>query len=121
MDSLTSHPPRRRHSTEFKQRVVEACLAPGASVAGVALAHGVNANLVHRWLRDHGELPPSRRVSPGPVPALEVDVPGFAPVRVEPPPQDIRLELRRGAATVTVHWPLSAADACAAWLRAWLK
>lgn len=58
---------RRRHSPEFKARVVDACQVRGASVAGVALAHGVNANLVRKWIinrrRDlvptgaHGLLP----------------------------------------------------------------
>ena len=41
---------RRRHSREFKAEVVQACREPGASVAAIALARGVNANLVHRWL-----------------------------------------------------------------------
>ena len=41
---------KRRHSVEFKARVVAACEARGASVAGVALAHGVNANLVRKWI-----------------------------------------------------------------------
>lgn len=41
---------KRRHSAEFKARVVEECEARGASVAGVALAHGVNANLVRKWI-----------------------------------------------------------------------
>ena len=41
---------RRRHSTEFKSQVVEAFSVPGASTAGVALAFGINANLVRQWL-----------------------------------------------------------------------
>jgi transposase-like protein len=41
---------KRRHSAEFKARVVEACEERGASVAGVALANGVNANLVRKWI-----------------------------------------------------------------------
>lgn len=41
---------KRRHSPEFKARVIAACEARGASVAGVALAHGVNANLVRKWI-----------------------------------------------------------------------
>ena len=40
----------RKHSQEFKRTIVQRCLAPGASVAGVALAHGVNANLVRKWI-----------------------------------------------------------------------
>ena len=41
---------KRRHSAEFKARVLAECAARGASVAGVALAHGVNANLVRKWI-----------------------------------------------------------------------
>lgn len=42
---------RRRHLPEFKARVVKECAQVGASVAAVALRHGLNANLVHRWRR----------------------------------------------------------------------
>ena len=42
---------RRRHDADLKARVLEACAAPGASVARVAMAHGLNANLVHKWRR----------------------------------------------------------------------
>ena len=42
---------RRKHDAELKARVVAECTAPDASVARVALEHGLNANLVHRWLR----------------------------------------------------------------------
>ena len=41
---------KRRHSDEFKAQVVAACDARGASVSGVAMAHGVNANLVRKWI-----------------------------------------------------------------------
>lgn len=41
-----------------KRRIVELTLAPGASVARVARAHGVNANQVFVWRRafERGEL-----------------------------------------------------------------
>ncbi|MGN2392267.1 IS66-like element accessory protein TnpA [Pelomicrobium sp. G1] len=42
--------PYRRRSLTEKRKIVELCLRPGASVAGVALAHGVNANLVRKWI-----------------------------------------------------------------------
>lgn len=44
---------RRYFSAEHKRRVVEQCLQPGASVSGIALAHGFNANLVRKWLQAH--------------------------------------------------------------------
>ena len=45
--------PRRQHEKSFKAELVEQCLVPGASVAAVALAGGVNANLLFKWRRDH--------------------------------------------------------------------
>jgi transposase len=124
MDKHITGRTRRQHSAEFKQQVVDACSQPGASVAGVALAHNLNANLVRRWLAEHGVLPPSRRPAPLPATALEAEAFGFVPIRLDPadpPPRDIRIELRRGGSTVTIHWPLQAASDCGAWLQAWLK
>ena len=42
---------RRTHSLEFKQSAVEASEQTGASIAGVAMAHGINANQLHKWRR----------------------------------------------------------------------
>jgi transposase-like protein len=44
--------PRKEYDAEFKTRVVTACQQAGASIAGIALANGINANLVHRWIRE---------------------------------------------------------------------
>lgn len=41
---------KRVYAPAHKRSVVEQCLRPGASVAGVALAHGINANLVRKWI-----------------------------------------------------------------------
>ena len=49
----TGGTPRRQHEKSFKTALVEQCLVPGASVAAVALAGGVNANLLFNWRRDH--------------------------------------------------------------------
>ncbi|MGP3505295.1 transposase [Paracidovorax citrulli] len=40
---------RRRYSMATKAQVVAECAEPGASVAKIAMAHGINANVVHRW------------------------------------------------------------------------
>ena len=51
MDALSVPPRRRRrHSPEFKAKVIAACQQPRVSVASVALEHGLNANMV-RLLR----------------------------------------------------------------------
>ena len=45
--------PRRQHDRAFKADLVAQCLVPGASVAAVALAGGINANLLFKWRRGH--------------------------------------------------------------------
>src|SRR3978361_2150447 len=44
---------RRRYDPASKQRLVEACLQSGVSVARLALQHGVNANLLRKWVAEH--------------------------------------------------------------------
>jgi len=44
---------RRYLGLEEKQRIVEETLVEGASVARIALAHGLNTNLVFNWRRLH--------------------------------------------------------------------
>ncbi len=42
---------KRRFDRRTRQRLVEACLEPGESVGGLAVRHGVNANLLHKWIK----------------------------------------------------------------------
>lgn len=53
---------RCTYSKTAKQALVELCKQPGVSVAALALAHGINANLLRRWINLHaaGERGPSR-------------------------------------------------------------
>ncbi len=44
---------RQHRSPELKRQIVEETLAPDASVARVARAHGVNANQVFAWRRQY--------------------------------------------------------------------
>ncbi len=43
--------PRKNYSNEFKLRMVELALQPGASVARIAREHDINDNLLFKWLR----------------------------------------------------------------------
>lgn len=107
---------RRRHDGELKKIVLAECAEPGTSVASVALRHGLNANLVHKWRRL------SRAGTPAEVAGSEATqfVPVTLPQPVEPH-QDIRIELRRGPTAVTVTWPVTAAAECANWMRELLR
>ena len=44
---------RRVHSVAFKGDLVARSLQPGASVSALALAAGINANLLFKWRRMH--------------------------------------------------------------------
>lgn len=44
---------RRQHEREFKQDLIAQSLAPGASVAAIAMKGGINANLLFKWRREH--------------------------------------------------------------------
>jgi transposase len=56
---------RRTYTRDYKLEVVRQCRGPGVSVAAVALAHGINANLVRRWIVGH------QRALLDPVPKLQ--------------------------------------------------
>ena len=115
---------RRHHPEEFKQAVIAACCEPGASVAGIAMANGVNANQVRRWMRERGiEVPKRRMLMPAAQPVLAT-APEFVQLPLTPAAPasgDIRIEIRRGNAVIKVDWPVQASGDCAAWLRDWLR
>jgi len=114
---------RRHHPEEFKQAVIEACCEPGASVAGIAMANGVNANQVRRWMRERGIEPPTRRVAMRVLETAPVVAPAFVQLPMAPAAasEDIRIEIRRGNTAIKVDWPVQASSDCAAWLRDWLR
>lgn len=118
MQSTPTKRTRRKHAPDLKRQVVLACQQPGASVAAVALAHGLNANLVRRWLQCEHKVPGALSVVGAPSGSfVEVPMPRASVPVAEP----IRLELRRGASTVSLQWPACAAAECGAWLREWLR
>lgn len=115
---------RRQHSAEFKAKVVSACRKPGVSIAAVALANRLNANLLRRWVVAEERAKPIATVSAAPA-RLPVENGTFIPIQVASSGvtagREIRIELRRGATVVKVDWPLAAAADCAAWLRELLR
>lgn len=84
---------RRRHhwrTVEEKRRIVEAALAPGASVAQVARMHGVNANQVFQWKRQYeaGDLTVPNDEGPKLLPVIVADPAEQVP---EEPPAESRV------------------------------
>jgi transposase len=120
---------RRRHSADLKALVLEQCAAPGASVAKVAMSHGVNLNIVHGWRKLARERDGAALSPPGPTTLptkMATSLPQFLPVSMaqttSPPASvDIQIELRRGATAMKITWPTAAAAECAAWMRELLR
>ena len=119
---------RRLHAPELKKAVLDECRA-GGSVASVAMAYGLNANLVHKWRRrEQGKVVakatalnasqtfiPLTIASPAPPPLAQVG--SMPPASVEP--RELRIEMRRGALVATVTMP--ATTESAQWLREVLR
>jgi transposase len=113
---------RRTRSLDERKRIVEEALAPGVSVAAVARRHGLNANLVFKWIRRSREGWLDRRREPAKDKPVVVappgrDGPAFVPVKLleldpasAPPPSDViakparqtRRSARRGAMEISL-------------------
>jgi transposase len=107
---------RRRYSAELQAQVMAECDAPGASVAKVAMSHGINANVVHRWRQLARESRPAPVACTGEF--VPVSLPASTPSNN---PRDIQIQLRRGTTTMTITWPVSAAADFGAWMRELLR
>lgn len=90
----------------FKAQIVQECLNPDVSIASVALRHGINANLVRKWIPIYRDRQASA-------------LPAFVPVKLEtavatPARQDVaRIHISSGQLTVTMNWPISDPEGCA--------
>lgn len=113
---------RRYYSPQLKTEVIQECRQSGASVAGVALAHGINANIVHRWLHEDERAALLLRAQSFVPVSLQQASPALPTVEKDPNTRpDIRVEVQKGSSTITVNWPLEGAASCSAWLREWLR
>lgn len=125
---LSRYTTRRTHRTytpEFKAQLVAACQRPGASIAALAGQQGMNANVLHRWLKEHqrgGRHQPVQAHTHATADAPSQS-PAFIPLALPPAPkeQEVKIELRKGALSMVVTWPLSAGADLASWTAAILK
>ena len=117
---------RRRYSLEFKASVIRACQSPGVSIAAIALANGLNANMLRKWVIDAEDPTVADDSERGPIVAR-----GGAQFIALTPPQanaepprvrdQIRIEVQRGTTAIKVSWPSEVASECGVWLRELLR
>lgn len=115
-------PLRRTHSPQLKAEVMAACRQPGASVAAIALAHGLNTNVVRKWLAGHGLKRCAQMTSADGIHANACAQ--FVPVSLpldttgKLAATDVHLDLNLGALQIKLHCARSAACSVAMLLHA---
>lgn len=115
---------RRRYTNEFKADLVAQCRGLGVSMARVAMAHGINANLLRRWVVEANDqaLKPGVSSADLVTRSTTVQAGAFIPVKIDMPLRsELHIEISRGDLQVKVTWPVDAAPASAAWLREVLR
>ena len=117
---LTTPVKRRRYSPDFKHKIVAACKEPSASVAKIAREHGLNANLVHNWIRKA-----KANNLPAATPAfVALPLNTAQAVRMSQSSgtdECFRLEFPFRQQSIKMSWPVSQADRCLALLRELLQ
>jgi transposase len=116
---------RRVHGPEFKAQVIGQCQQPGASVAAVAIGHGLNPNVVRKWLAGQNL---KRMGAAKPANAPQVAALQFVPVELAKSEHlaakasasrpDLRMELEHGGLRLKLQCAASSAPAYASLLRA---
>ena len=109
--------------------MIELAQQPAASVAAVALANGLNANMLRRWVHEAaagGGASKATATSVAPalagflqLPMREAEHHAVLDAQPVPPtvprPPDITVEIHRGGTTVNARLPMD--ERSAAWLR----
>lgn len=94
---------RNSYPKPFKAQVVQECLQPGTTLSSVAISHGINANVIRKWLPLYRDQLPAA-------------FPAFVPLKASPKRQVEALatiELPLGEQSITVKWPTSDPEGCA--------
>ena len=125
---ISSPATRRSHRTytpEFKAQLVAACQQPDVSIAALAGQHGMNANVLHRWIKEHQRSGCHQLVRAATHATAAVASQGSAFIPLVLPTvsreQEVKIELRKGALSMVITWPLSAAADLTSWTAAIVK
>jgi transposase len=93
----------------FKAQVVQECLQPGATVSSVAISHGINANVIRKWMPLYRDQPAT------------TSLPAFVPLKAapkRPAEASVIIDLPMAGQLITVKWPASDPEGCAQFIRA---
>ncbi|MGO4003389.1 IS66-like element accessory protein TnpA [Pseudomonas fluorescens] len=98
---------RSSYPKSFKAQIVYECLQPDATISGVAVSHGINANVIRNWMPLYRDQPPAM-------------LPAFIPVKSMPKrpiETSAVIDLPFGNQSITVKWPTSDPEGCSRFVR----
>jgi transposase-like protein len=84
-------------------------MQPGATVSSVAISHGINANVIRKWMPLFRDQPAA------------TSLPAFVPLKAapkRPAETSVVIELPMAGQVLTVKWPPSDPEGCALFIRA---
>ena len=120
---------RNNRSPEFKAKIVAACMNLGVSATAIAREHGLNANLVHRWVREYEKaqeinlsaIIDHESVDMAMITPNFIELPFNTPAVNTESEEPIQLEFQRGDLMLNVKWPAPKASECVHLIKALLK
>ncbi len=111
---------RGRYTDEFKSQIIAACRQPGVSTSAVALANGINANLVRRWIvqsDDSSTVPKSSLNASPPEGFVQISSRAVCRDPVVTSEPCLRLDIRKSDLAITLSLPMGQHSECAALLK----
>lgn len=97
---------RCRYDPAAKEELIRSCLKPGASIARLAMQHGVNANLLRTWVAQYQKQHANRQAQAF-SPSAHADAPAFVPIEIEMPSAK---HLPADNLAATAHMPATVAS-----------
>jgi transposase len=128
VDTITLAAPkgrtRRTYTAAFRAQLVAQCRELGVSCSAVAISHGMNPNVLRKWIKDADDgVTSNAKPMTLDVQAAFVPLPMNAVVRHANVANDggVQIEIQRNGATVSVMWLAASLSESAAWVRAILR
>jgi len=118
---------RRTYSASFRAELVAQCHQVGVSCSAVAISHGMNPNVLRRWIKEaqgmDAPAPSVRQPMSVDVQSAFVQLPVATAAARTPgiTPTEVRIEIQRNGATVSVMWPACRLEDSVAWVREILR
>jgi transposase len=113
---------RQSYSADFRAQVVQACQGSAVSIASLALANGMNAELLRRWVNERERSSALQSVMTQRT--VQTMAGQFVPVALSRPDNElepIRIEIRKGSVSIAMSLAAALVKESGALLRELLK